>query len=425
MTGMKDSGVPWVGDIPESWQVKPMYSLGAPVRQLNSDSRETNLLSLSYGKIIRKDIESSTGLLPESFDGYQIVEKGDLVFRFTDLQNDQRSLRSGLVHEKGIITNAYLGFRPKKINSRYLDYLMRAYDLQKVFYAMGSGLRQSLTYSEVRRLPIIFPPLEEQRRIADYLDRELVEIDELSKRLTSLSQILNERRQAFVFQMVTEGAVRNRDLAKTKEFWLGQVPEGWTIRKIGHLFKSIGSGTTPPADREDLYEGHIPWVTTGELRENEITQTQKSVSQKTLAEFSALKIYPKGSLVVALYGATIGRLAFLGVDATVNQACCALTEPKGILPRFAFYTLGAMRERLIAEAVGGSQPNISQDILRNFQIPLPPIDEQRQIVETLDAQLPKLDAVASVVDKTLEKLGQRRNSLVSEAVSGKAIGMAS
>src|SRR5690606_21676902 len=114
--------------------------------------REKNLLSLSYGRIVRRDINSNEGLLPESFETYQIVDRNDIVFRMTDLQNDQRSLRSALVRERGIITSAYIAVRPKGINPSFLGYLIRAYDVQKVFYAMGGGLRQSLKFEELRRL---------------------------------------------------------------------------------------------------------------------------------------------------------------------------------------------------------------------------------------------------------------------------------
>lgn len=203
---MKPSGIEWVGEIPSDWEVKPFFSLGAEVKTLNRDLKEKNLLSLSYGEIVRKDIEANFGLLPESFDGYQIVEKGDLVFRFTDLQNDQKSLRSGVVKEKGIITNAYLGFRPHSIHSEYLNYVMRAYDLQKIFYAMGSGLRQSLTFSDVKKLLIPLPPMVQQLEIVEHLDGELQYIDELITKQRSLVALAQEKHKAVVSNLLEERA---------------------------------------------------------------------------------------------------------------------------------------------------------------------------------------------------------------------------
>jgi len=203
MRATKDSGVDWLGEIPADWVMKPFFALGDQVKKLNRAEEEKNLLSLSYGEIIRKDIDANSGLLPESFGTYQIVEDGDLVFRFTDLQNDQKSLRSALVREHGIITNAYLGFRPSRVNSRFLNHLMRAYDLQKVFYAMGSGLRQSLTFAEVRRLSVVCPPLAEQQAIADFLDRETAQISALIIKAKRTNLLLIERRQSLISTAVT------------------------------------------------------------------------------------------------------------------------------------------------------------------------------------------------------------------------------
>jgi type I restriction enzyme S subunit len=200
---MKYSGFDWLGDIPADWVMKPFFALGDQVKKLNRAEEEKNLLSLSYGEIIRKDIDANSGLLPESFGTYQIVEDGDLVFRFTDLQNDQKSLRSALVREHGIITSAYLGFRPSRVNSRFLNHLMRAYDLQKVFYAMGSGLRQSLTFAEVRRLSVVCPPLAEQQAIADFLDRETAQISALIIKAKRTNLLLIERRQSLISTAVT------------------------------------------------------------------------------------------------------------------------------------------------------------------------------------------------------------------------------
>ncbi|MBA3754901.1 MAG: hypothetical protein H0X02_01130 [Nitrosomonas sp.] len=138
----KDSGVEWVGDVPEHWEVMPFYSVASERVESNKGMVEDNLLSLSYGCIIQKDISTNDGLLPESFETYQIVRQGDIIFRLTDLQNDKRSLRTAIVEdEKGIITSAYLTAAPFSIVSGYLSYLLRAYDVVKVFYSMGGGTK--------------------------------------------------------------------------------------------------------------------------------------------------------------------------------------------------------------------------------------------------------------------------------------------
>ena len=176
---MKDSGIEWIGKIPTSWDVHPIYSYFTERKHKNSLGREDNLLSLSYGNIIRKDINTNGGLLPESFNTYNIIEAGDIIIRPTDLQNDKRSLRTGLSHEHGIITSAYIALRPNKgVNSRYFHYLLHTYDVQKVFYNMGNGVRQGLNYSEFAKLMVFAPSPKEQKEIADYLDSQCSQVEE-------------------------------------------------------------------------------------------------------------------------------------------------------------------------------------------------------------------------------------------------------
>ncbi|MFV6579460.1 restriction endonuclease subunit S, partial [Klebsiella pneumoniae] len=146
---MKDSGVEWIGQVPEHWEVKPFFALVTELNRKNVGLVETNILSLSYGNIIQKPETRNMGLTPESYETYQIVESGEIVFRFTDLQNDKRSLRSAQVTQRGIITSAYMAVKPQSIDSTYFAWLMRSYDLCKVFYAMGGGLRQSLKFEDV------------------------------------------------------------------------------------------------------------------------------------------------------------------------------------------------------------------------------------------------------------------------------------
>lgn len=168
---MKDSGIEWVGNIPVHWDVRPLYYYFAERKKKNYLGQEQNLLSLSYGKVIRKDINTSEGLLPDSFNGYNIIEPGDIVLRLTDLQNDKRSLRTGLVKEHGIITSAYVTLKAaKEVVPEYFHYLLHAYDVMKVLYNMGNGVRQGLNYSELSKMHIVAPPLDEQKNIAARLD---------------------------------------------------------------------------------------------------------------------------------------------------------------------------------------------------------------------------------------------------------------
>lgn len=200
----KDSGIEWVGEIPDSWEVHPVYSYFCERKVKNKLGKEENLLSLSYGKIVQKDINTSDGLLPESFNTYNIVEPGDIIIRPTDLQNDKRSLRTGLVKDHGIITSAYIDLMPiSTIDTRYFHYLLHAYDVKKVFYNMGNGVRQGLNYSEFSRLMVFEPTYEEQVTIADYLDGKITEIDSIIEMKKQQLQIIDDYKRTLIFEFIT------------------------------------------------------------------------------------------------------------------------------------------------------------------------------------------------------------------------------
>lgn len=204
MREMKDSGIEWIGEIPATWDIHPVYSYFGERKNKNSRGNENNLLSLSYGRVIRKDINANGGLLPESFNTYNIVEADDIIIRPTDLQNDKRSLRTGLVKEHGIITSAYIDLCPiKQVDSRYFHYLLHAYDVMKVFYNMGNGVRQSLNYSEFSKLMVFEPSYVEQVSIADYLDRKMIEIDTVIENKKEQNEILEQYKKSLIYEYVT------------------------------------------------------------------------------------------------------------------------------------------------------------------------------------------------------------------------------
>ncbi len=201
---MKDSCIEWIGMIPSSWNIHPVYYYYGERKAKNYDLKEQNLLSLSYGKIVCKDINASGGLLPANFSTYNIVEAGDIIIRSTDLQNDKRSLRTGLVTEHGIITSAYIDLMPKSgVNSKYFHYLLHAYDIMKVFYNMGNGVRQGLNYSEFSKLMVITPSRKEQQEIVDYLDNKCEQIDSIIETKKEQLTVLEEYKKTIIYEYVT------------------------------------------------------------------------------------------------------------------------------------------------------------------------------------------------------------------------------
>ena len=237
MREVKDSGIEWVGSIPTHWRIHPVYYYFGEGKNKNRLGQENNLLSLSYGKIVRKDINSSDGLLPESFNTYNIVEADDIIIRPTDLQNDKRSLRTGLVHERGIITSAYICLRPiKKIDSRFFNYQLHAYDVIKVFYNMGNGVRQGLNFSEFSRLLVFEPPINEQKKIADYLDFKCAEIDALISDIQAQIDTLEQYKRSVITEAVTKGLNPDAEMKDSGIEWVGRIPANWIVHPIYTYF---------------------------------------------------------------------------------------------------------------------------------------------------------------------------------------------
>ncbi|EMF0049973.1 restriction endonuclease subunit S [Enterococcus faecium] len=203
---MKDSGIEWIGEIPAKWEVKRIGNYYSQVKSKNLELQETNLLSLSYGKIIRRSINVTEGLLPNNFTGYNIVQPEDIVLRMTDLQNDHVSLRTGLVQEKGIITSAYITIRKgiySEIDSYYIHLFLYSFDVNKGFYGMGSGVRQGITFNDIKKIQVIVPPYDEQQNIINYLRGKSSAIDNMIIEKKDLVTQLNAYKQSLIYEYVT------------------------------------------------------------------------------------------------------------------------------------------------------------------------------------------------------------------------------
>lgn len=202
---MKDSGVEWIGEIPEGWDILQLSSVVTERKHKNIGMIETNLLSLSYGNVIRKNINTTDGLLPESFEGYNIIEAGDIVLRLTDLQNDHKSLRSGLCTERGIITSAYVTLvnRGGTLISEYLHYLLHTFDIYKGFYGMGAGVRQGLNFDGIKKILLTRPKIEEQQAIVSYLDQKCTQIDSLIAIKQQKIEKLQQYKKSIIYEYVT------------------------------------------------------------------------------------------------------------------------------------------------------------------------------------------------------------------------------
>lgn len=200
--------------------------------------------------------------------------------------------------------------------------------------------------------------------------------------------------------------------------WIGEVPSHWEVMKTSLAFHGIGSGTTPSTSKKEFYDDNdgYYWLQTGDLNDGLINDTSKKITKLAISQCN-LKFYPIDSIVIAMYGATIGKVGILGIKTATNQACCVLPANKNMNFKFAFYEFLACKPALLVSAIGGGQPNISQDVIRKQKIAIPPLLEQNIIATYLDKKCSEIDNVISAQQKRIALLQELKQSVITHAVT--------
>ncbi|MEU6073458.1 restriction endonuclease subunit S [Micromonospora sp. NPDC047074] len=307
----------------------------------------------------------------------------------------------------------------KKLHPRFAFYWLasKAFkDYASAALVVGATNQIELSRDRLGNAPVPLPPLEEQRRIADFLDTETTRIDRMREATARQVALMAERFKELVRQETTVGIGPS---IPTGVVWMPRMNHEWRLGKISHEF-CTGSGTTPTSSNENYFNGPHSWVNSADLNDGLVSHTEKSVTEEALADFSALNIYPTGSLIVALYGqgATKGRVGILGIDACLNQACCALIPIGEISVEFAHYWFRGHKDGIITLAVGAGQPNLSQELIRQLRIPIPNEEHQRLIVENLHAEEQRWQRQSALLRNRGELLDERRQALITAAVTG-------
>lgn len=397
----KESGIKAIGVMPQHWSI----------RRLKFMARIQN------GKDY-KDVVSD--------EGFPVIGSGGEFARAsTYLYNGESVLlgRKGTIDRPLYISGPFWTVDTmfyteiaSDVSAKYLYYCALTINFQK--YATSTAL-PSMTQQDLGAIPFAVPNLDEQAAIARFLDFKTAQIDALIAKKQTLLEKLAEKRTALISHAVTKGLDPSVPMKDSGVEWLGEIPQHWDVWKVTHGFEKIGSGTTPRSDNPNFYDGDTLWVTTSELRESIIFDTTQKVTEEAVKSHSALKVYAAGSLAIAMYGATIGRLGILGVEATFNQACCVFSEPKVFDTRFVYYWLWMRRPILISLSSGGGQPNLSQDDLKKLWIPIPELDEQKVIVSFLDKKTDQLDSQKAKIEEVIERLQEYRSAIITNAVTGK------
>lgn len=393
------NGAEWIGRVPDSWTFRPFFSVAHPSRRPNKDLVEKNLLSLSYGRIISKDIDANEGLLPESFETYQIVEPDDMIFRLTDLQNDQRSLRTALVMERGIITSAYLCVTPKGINPRFFAHAMRAADHRKVFYSRGDGLRQTLKYDDLKWLWVPFPPLSEQQKVVDFIDRETAKIDAVIGKQRALVRELEARRRIAVLGAVTKGLTPSQPRNGGSR-WLSDVPAHWDVARLNRV---CVFGTGDGDSHESVEDGSYPFF----LRSQNVASINRW-------NFDCEAVMTAGD------GAGVGKVFhYYHGKFDAHQRVYVFRDFRRVTARFFYYYLRAvMPLSVLSGTASVTIESLRRPMLSGIRVTIPSASEQQEIVDFCERQDREIDALIARSERLIELSQERRAALITAAVTG-------
>ena len=411
----KDSGVKWLGEIPGHWVVKRLGSFFIERRVKVSD-KDFAPLSVTKNGIfpqLENVAKSNDG------DNRKRVRANDFVIN----SRSDRKGSSGVSSFDGSVSLINIVLKPRNtVYPTFCNYLLKSIAFIEEYYRNGRGIVADLwttRFDEMKIIKLAMPPKSEQTAIANYLDSVTSKIDEAISQQQKMIDLLNERKQIIIQNAVTKGLDPNAKMKDSGVEWIGKIPEDWEVIKCSYVFSGIGSGTTPKSSNEYYYTNEgVNFLQTGDLNDGYINDTTKKITDKALKEIN-LKIYNKNSLIIAMYGATIGKLGILNVCTTVNQACCVLPQTKKISIKYAFYMYMIARKDLIIKSRGGGQPNISQDTIRNQKIIVPTKNDQEEIVEHIEKMINPIDSSISQCNKMISLLQERKQIIINDVVTGK------
>ena len=424
---VKDSGVEWLGEVAAHWRVLPGRVCFRAGEQLNVGLQERTVLSLSYGRIVVKPPERLHGLVPSSFETYQIVNPLDIVIRPTDLQNDRNSLRFGLSRHRGIITSAYLCFSTSnEVTPEYGFLLLHSYDLMKVFYGLGSGLRQNLDWTDFKYLSCCVPPRSEQTSIVRFLNHADRRIRRYIRAKQKLIALLDEEKQALIHQAVT-GQIDIRTGQPYSAYkpsqvdWLGDVPAHWEIRAFTRSAVEVADyrGATPTKAESGVFlvtAKNIKrgWIDYNASREFVADDEYAVIMRRGLPRFGDLLLTTE---------------APLGHAALVDREDIALAQrvirfrlaSRVLLSEFALRSVLVpyFQHQLLCRGTGSTALGIKASKLPQLKIACPPVDEQQAIVAHIAHCSSPIDLHQTSVSREIELLCEYRTRLIADVVTGK------
>lgn len=414
---MKDSKIEWIGEIPESWDVVAIQRNFDEIKEINENMQCVIPLQYKYGKIIRKQ-ENNCSEQKSIYTKYLLVKANDIMINGLNLSFDFITQRVARVEEDGIITSTYIALRPKAtVDSRYATFLFKSYDGCKALHSMGRGLRSILSFNEFKKYNMPYPPLAEQKKIADFLDGKCAEIDELVQTEEKMIEELKAYKQSVITEAVTKGLDPSAPMKDSGIEWIGKIPASWEVGRMKYV-ADINAPCKDVKQYERISYAPMECIKRGWMECQEISPLESSSGLTTFEENDIVmaKVTPcfeNGNIAVAKD--LINGVALGSSELFVFRARTVLTE-------WLFYFLQNSKFTDLAKStmVGtGGLKRVSPKFVSNYQMGVPSLDEQKQIADYLDEKCAKTDEIIALRTEQINQLKDYKNSLIYEYVTGK------
>lgn len=415
MKKMKYSGIEWIGEIPEDWDITTYRRLLN--RRKEYDDQDKQVLSLTIQGVKVKN--ENYGKMAEDFTGHQIVKQGDLVFTPRDF--DATPILSGIAPCDGCISNLYFVLYPHNISETFIPFINYFMWGVKwggdIWKRLSYGMRFSYNFQQFGALPIAVPPIDTQRRIADFLDDKCGKIDRYIEKQQQIIDKLKEYKQAVITEAVTKGLDPDAPMKDSGIEWIGMIPEHWDVKKLKYATDILrGKFNHRPRNDPDYYDGQYPFIQTGDVARatkyiNDFSQT---LNQKG---YDVSKEFPSGSVVMTI-AANVADVSILNFRACFPDSIVGFI-PKDVDKLYLFYILKAMRQQLLKNAIISTQLNLNIEIIKEEFIAIPSKREQNEIILYLENTCDEINSAIAKQTRIIEKLTEYKKSLIYEAVTGK------
>lgn len=432
MRQMKDSGIEWIGEIPESWSVHPAKYAFTEIRDKNTDGKIQVALQFKNGTIIRKNNfeVDSDDYVADTILNYTIVEPDVIMINGLNLNYDLKSLRVAIVREKGVITSAYLALMPDKtkLYPDFANYLFKGYETKMAFHNMGAGIRLTLGFREFKKQPVLFPETyEEQHLISAHLDRQCSLIDSVIEKTKASIEEYKKLRQAVITQAVTKGVRGDRAMKDSGIEWIGEIPEEWNLIPFRHILKERQEKNSPVKTEERLSLSIDLGVTLYAEKTTNLDRFKEDFEQYKLAHKGDLVMNSMNMIVgatgVSNYYGCVSPVYYTFYDELPDHAtakyCEYIFRSKTMLR--VLYSLGKGIYAIVRgdDRVNTCRLKVAKEDLKSLSIPQPPVEEQREIIAYLTRKAAEIDVLIAKKEQFLTELDSYKKSLIYEYVTGK------